>query len=271
MAAVGVIAGTLLLLSTLPLAWGLWAALLLAGLGLLAGGISWASLSLVAALSFPVLGFALLPWRVWALPVATLISLLGAALLAAVGSDRASMLALEPFAGVGATLVVPPALFAMVVLLRHGTATLWLRRAWGYRPSLGEMAVALLALAALALVFIRRGNFPIIGASEIELALRSGLNELFVRPRFKELLGHPLAMLALLMASWPWWARGGLLVAGVIAQASILNSFSHYHTPLLVSFQRSVLALALGMLAGWLLFLAVRFAERWIRRWLERT
>lgn len=270
MAAVGVIAGTLLLLSTLPLAWAGWVALLLTGLGLLAGGLSWASVALVAALSFPVLGFALLPWRAWTLPAATGISLIGAALLSAVGSDRASMLALEPFAGVGATLVVPPALFALIVLLRHGSAALWLRRAWGYRPSIGEIAVALLALAALALVFIRRGNFPIIGASEIELALRSTLNELFVRPRFKELLGHPLAMVGLLMASWPWWARGGLLVAGVVAQASILNSFSHYHTPLWVSFQRTALALILGMLAGWLLYLVVRAAERMVRRWLER-
>jgi peptidoglycan/LPS O-acetylase OafA/YrhL len=112
--------------------------------------------------------------------------------------------------------------------------------------------VALLVVAALGLVVIRRGNFPVIGASEIELALRSTLNEWFVRPRFKELLGHPLALLALWQVRWPWWARGGLLVAGVVAQASVLNSFSHYHTPLVVSLQRSVVALALAaLIAGW--------------------
>ena len=270
-AGIGVFAGVVLLATTLPLGWGLLAAGGVLGLGLLAAGVSWAALALAAALAFPVLGYALLPWRWWALPAATGVSLVGASLLAAVGSDRAAMLAIEPFAGVGATLVVPPALWAAVVLLRQRSAAAWVRVAWDHRPRLGEVAVALLVVAALGLVVIRRGNFPIIGASEIELALRSALNEWFVRPRFKELLGHPLALLGLWQAAWPWWARGGLLVAGVVAQASVLNSFSHYHTPLVVSLQRSLIALALGLLAGLVLVALVRWAERRLRAWLRRA
>ena len=270
-AGIGVFAGVVLLATTLPLGWGLLAAGGVLGLGLLAAGVSWAALALAAALAFPVLGYALLPWRWWALPAATGVSLVGAALLAAVGSDRAAMLAIEPFAGVGATLVVPPALWAAVVLLRQRSAAAWVRVAWDHRPRLGEVAVALLVVAALGLVVIRRGNFPIIGASEIELALRSALNEWFVRPRFKELLGHPLALLGLWQAAWPWWARGGLLVAGVVAQASVLNSFSHYHTPLVVSLQRSLIALALGLLAGLVLVALVRWAEHRLRAWLRRA
>ena len=137
-----------------------------------------------------------------------------------------------------------------------------MRSLWSHTPRLGEVVLALAVLAALGLVVIRRGNFPLIGASEVELALRSALNEWFVRPRFKELLGHPLALLGLLQVRWPWWARGGLLVAGVVAQASVLNSFSHYHTPLVVSLQRSVIALALGALVGLALVVAARAAER---------
>jgi hypothetical protein len=57
----------------------------------------------------------------------------GRALLAAVGSDRATMLALEPFAGVGATLVVPPALLVAVVLLRQRSAAAWVRSLWSHR------------------------------------------------------------------------------------------------------------------------------------------
>lgn len=266
LAAVGVVAGVVLLAAALPPVWGAAAAAAVAALGLLAAGASWAALALAAALVFPVLGFALLPWRWWTLPAATAVSLAGAALLAAVGSDRASMLALEPFAGVGATLVVPPALLAAVVLLRQRSAAGWVRALWGHPVRLGEVALALAVVAALGLVFIRRGNFPVLGASEIELALRSTLNEWFVRPRFKELLGHPLALLALLQPHWPWWARGGLLVAGVVAQASVLNSFSHYHTPLIVSLQRSAIALALGVVGGLLLVALARLAERWLRR-----
>jgi len=269
-AAVGVLAGLALLATAFPPAWGALAVAAVLGLGLLAAGPTWAALALVAALVFPVLGFALLPWRPWSLLGATGLSLVGAALLAAVGSDRATMLALEPFAGVGATLVVPPALLAGVVLLRQRTASAWVRTLWAHPPRLGEVAIAVTVVAALGLVVIRRGNFPLIGASEIELALRSALNEWFVRPRFKELLGHPLALVALLQARWPWWARGGLLVAGVVAQASVLNSFSHYHTPLLVSLQRSVIALALAIVVGLLLVVVVRATERTVRRWLGR-
>jgi hypothetical protein len=268
-AGLGVVAGLALLATALPSGWGALAAAGVVGVALLAAGPSWAALALIAALVFPVLGFALLPWRWWALPAATGISLLGAGLLAAVGSDRASMLALEPFAGVGATLVVPPALLVAVILLRQRPAAAWVRALWTHPPRLGEIAVGLAVVAALGLVVIRRGNFPLIGASEVELALRSALNEWFVRPRFKELLGHPLALLALLQVRWPWWARGGLLVAGVVAQASVLNSFSHYHTPLLVSLQRSVIALALGIVVGLALVAVVRLAERTIRRWLD--
>jgi hypothetical protein len=269
-AGIGVVAGLTLLATALPPAWGAAMAAAVVGLGLLGAGFSWAALALIAALVFPVLGFALLPWRPWSLLGATGLSLVGAALLAAVGSDRAAMLALEPFAGVGATLVVPPALFVGVVLLRQRSAAAWVRTVWSHTPRLGEVTVALLVVAALGLVVIRRGNFPVIGASEIELALRSTLNEWFVRPRFKELLGHPLALLALWQVRWPWWARGGLLVAGVVAQASVLNSFSHYHTPLVVSLQRSVVALALAAVAGLALVALARFTERRLRRWLGR-
>jgi hypothetical protein len=266
--AAGVLAGLVLLATALPAAWGAAVAAAVLALALGAAGVSWAAIALIAALVFPVLGFALLPWRWWALPAATGISLIGAGLLAAAGSDRASMLALEPFAGVGATLVVPPALLVAVVLLRRRSASAWVRSLWSHTPRLGEVALALAVLAALGLVVIRRGNFPLIGASEVELALRSALNEWFVRPRFKELLGHPLALLGLLQVRWPWWARGGLLVAGVVAQASVLNSFSHYHTPLVVSLQRSLIALVLGALVGLALVVAARVAERLARRWL---
>jgi ABC-type nitrate/sulfonate/bicarbonate transport system permease component len=89
-----------------------------------------------------------------------------------------------------------------------------------------------------------------------------------VRPRFKELLGHPLAVLGLTGSAWPAWIRGGLLTGGVIAQASILNSFSHYHTPVLISLQRTLIALALGLVIGLVLAPLAGAAVRIGRAWL---
>ena len=102
-----------------------------------------------------------------------------------------------------------------------------------------------------------------------ELALRSWLNELFVRPRFKELAGHTLAVVALLVRGLPAWLRAGLLTAGVVAQATILNSFSHFHTPLVISLQRTVIALVLGFAAGLLLSAVANWATGAWQRWLD--
>lgn len=269
LAALGVVLATLLLALAFPAPWGLLATAALALVAVAVAGLDWAALALLAAVVFPVLGFALLRHTPWALLGATALSLAGAAFLVAVGSDRASMLAIEPFAGVAVTLVVPPALIALQLLLRHRRPASWIRLLWGYRVRLGDVAIALAVAAVLALVVIRRGNFPILAASEAELALRSTLNELFVRPRFKELVGHPLALVALLNPRWPAWVTGPLLVAGVVAQASILNSFSHYHTPVLISLQRTLIALAIGAAVALVLAPLARLAVRAVSAWLR--
>jgi hypothetical protein len=268
LSAVGVLAGLALLALMYPGLWGALAALAVLGLGLVAGGLDWAALALVAALVFPVIGYGHLQERPRSLPLATAISLAGALLLVAVGSDREAMLGISPFAGVAATLVVPPALFLLHYALRFRGPADWIRTLWGHPVRVGNVLVLLLGGAALAIVFIRRGNFPIIGASGAELALRDWLAELFVRPRFKELLGHPLALLALGNRRWAAWVRGPLLTGGVVAQASILNSFSHYHTPVLISLERTLLALALGTIIGLALIPLGRLAVAVLRRWL---
>lgn len=265
---VGVLAALGLLALLYPGLWGGAIALGVLALGVLANGLSWGALALVAALVFPVIGLAYLPERLYSLGGATLISLAGAALLSAVGSDRLAMMAITPFAGVGATLVVPPALFLFHYALRYRLPREWVRELWNTPIRLGNVLIAFVGIAAVGLAFLRRGNFPILPASEAELAVRSWLNSLFVRPRFKELLGHPAAVVALMSPKWAAWLKAGLLTGGVIAQASILNSFSHYHTPLVISLQRTLIALAIGSVVGLLLVPLARFGESLVRRWL---
>lgn len=268
LSAVGVLAGLLLLATLYPGAWGPLVALGLSGLAVAAAGLSWDALALLAALIFPVIGYALLPERLTSFGVATLISLLGAVLLAAVGTDGESILAARPFAGVAATLIVPPLLFLFQYALRYGRPVDWVAAFWRYPIRIGDVLLGLMVLAALALVLLRRGNFPVIGVSELELTVRSWLAELFVRPRFKELIGHPLAVVALGSAALPAWVKALLLTGGVIAQASILNSFSHYHTPLLISLARTLIALVIGLVIGLLLLPLTRWLLAAGRRWL---
>ena len=271
LSAVGILAGLGLLALMYPGVWGVVVAVAVLSLGILAGGPDWDALALAAALAFPVLGYGLLPEKLTSLGLATLISLAGAVLLAAVGSDREALLAITPFAGVAATLVVPPALFLFHYALRYRLPAAWITDFWRYPLRLGDVAVVFFGLAALALVLLRRGNFPIIGASGAELGLRDLLSEYFARPRFKELLGHPLAVLALTNSGWASWLKGLLLTGGVVAQASIVNSFSHYHTPLLVSLERTLVALVLGLVIGLGLVPLVRLATGGVKRWLGST
>ncbi len=269
LSALGIIAGLLLLVMIYPINLGIFVALCLLGLGVLAGeGLGWDSLALVAALTFPVLGYGLLPKRFYSFFIATLISIAGAVLLAAVGSDRNSMLAAEPFAGVAATLIVPPFLFLLHYALRYRSIAGYVVDFWNYRIRLGDVIIVMAGLIALVLIFFRRGNFPIIGISGLELTLRNFLSEYFVRPRFKELIGHPLGILGLLNKDWSIWIQGILLTGGVVAQATILNSFSHYHTPLLISLQRTLIALVFGVILGFIFLLLSHLGVYLVKRWL---
>lgn len=267
--ALGVAGGLLLLIGLFPVGWGAAAAFGVAGLAVVAGGVGPDAVALIAALVFPVLGYGYFGERRRGWLYATAVSMAGAALLVAVGSDRASVLGLEPFRGVAATLVIPPALYLGHALLRVRGPAAWVRTLWHQPLRIGPLTLGLVGLAALALVVIRRGNTPIIGASLLELEVREFLAEWFARPRFKELLGHPLGVLGLHGTSWPEWIRAPLLTGGVIAQASILNSFSHYHTPLAVSLERTLVALVLGVAVGLFLVLLARWGVRLASGWLS--
>lgn len=270
--AVGIAAGLVLLGLMYPGSWGVFMAAAVLGLGILAGrGLNWDAFALVAALAFPVIGFGHLPEKFQNFFMATLVSLAGAVLLVAVGSDRASMMGITPFAGVAATLIVPPVLFLAHYMIRFRPPARWISELWNYPIQVGHVALGMIGVAALGLVFLRRGNFPIIGVSSVEIAIRDALSALFARPRFKELIGHPLAVLALGNRAWPGWIKGPLLTGGVIAQASIINSFSHYHTPLMVSLERTLVALALGLVIGLIALPLVKLATGGIGRWLERA
>ncbi len=265
----GAIAGLILITLLYP---GVWGYIVGGGILLLsfyAGRLDWNTLALITALVFPVLGFGFFQKKLYGLGMATGISLIGAILLSAIGSDREAMLSIRPFAGVGATLIFPPALYLFHYMLGYRRPAKWVTSLWNQSISLGSIFIFLLGGAAVFFIFIRRGNLPIVGASSAELALRSMLSEYFVRPRFKEMIGHPMAVLALMNPSWSPWIRGSLMTGAVIAQATILNSFSHYHTPLLISLQRTLIALILGTMIGLVLVPLSRFLVRQTKRWLE--
>jgi hypothetical protein len=84
-------------------------------------------------------------------------------------------------------------------------------------------------------------------------SFRAALDRLLaVRPRSKEVfMGHPVMMLGLLLAMRN--VRKGLWIAfavGIIGQVSVLNSFCHIHTPLLLTLLRVFNGIWVGAIGG---------------------
>jgi hypothetical protein len=120
----------------------------------------------------------------------------------------------------------------------------------------------------MGIIYIgRTGNNPLIPVPDVEVVIRNLLESIFsIRPRFKSfLVGHPLLILGiwLVMKQYRKWGVP-LLLGGLIGQITMINTFSHIHTPLQVSILRSVLALFLGTGLGLLSIIIVSFL---ISRW----
>ncbi|SFL19086.1 DUF5693 family protein [Halanaerobium salsuginis] len=115
-------------------------------------------------------------------------------------------------------------------------------------------------LALLAVIYIgRTGNFPLLPVPAWELTIRSLLAKiLYVRPRFKEfLIGYPLLIFALYLNGeqkkklifYP------LLMLASVGVITTVNTFSHLHTPVLISLFRTFHSYWLALIIGSLLIL----------------
>jgi hypothetical protein len=144
------------------------------------------------------------------------------------------------------------------------------RRAAGLlarRLTAWELGLLLLIAFGAVLYVGRAGHESGIPVMGLEVKLRALLEHTLVaRPRLKEvLIGHPALMVAAFLA-----ARGDrsyvalLLLAAGVGQVSVINSFEHLRTPLVITLLRSGNGLVVGLLAGavaavvagWLLHLA---------------
>jgi len=122
-----------------------------------------------------------------------------------------------------------------------------------HRIILASLTTVVVGLGVLYLV--RSGNSGT--ATGPELWFRDWLDsQLYVRPRFKELLlGGPALLLAL---RWPGvvgkWVCATIAAIGT---ASILDSFAHFHVPLAVSLLRTGYGAVGGLIVGLLLSVAI--------------
>lgn len=180
------------------------------------------------------------------------LSLLTGVAVHALGSFPAAMEGLQRFRGVKLQLLAP---FLFAALL------LWPPREW--RRFLEEpirmrhAAVAAVVLMAGFLYVSRSGNHSILAAMPWEQSVRDWLDAtLGARPRFKEaFLGHPLLLLGLFLlrrGDDPIRARI-VLWAGLLGPVSVINTFTHFHTPIDVSMVRTLHGFWIGGVIGLLI------------------
>jgi hypothetical protein len=199
-----------------------------------------------------------------ALAAASVMSAVGAMLIVGLYAEVRYLSGVGQFSGVKLAYLVPLALIAAAVIMelpgRPEPISLWwtrLRLRMGQffgRPVLIiEAIVVLVAFAGIAFALTRTGNQPVVAPSTSEIKLRGLLESLLIiRPRTKELLlGHPALMLAVALAlrNRRAWLPLIALLAGV-GQVSLVNTFCHFHTPLVVSLLRTGHGLWIGALIG---------------------
>lgn len=274
----GVMIGTLFLVRYyLPLpVWGMYLLLLCSlPLMLLAGargqglllqqGLAW-----LAAVTFPAYGvvatfvakrkFTLLYWDA-ALMVVNIIAevMIGVFLMVGLLADYRFLLGINTFIGVKLALVLPIVLVAVYFIKDR------LGELLNLKVKLGLVLIGLVILAALGVLVARSGNFtlPVPG---IEKAFRHLLETvLAVRPRTKEFLfGYPLLFLAAIYwlkgrSQWLWL----LAALGCIAPISVFNTFSHIHTPLIISLIRTLNGLVIGLAVSLAVFFVVDRFVKW--------
>ena len=195
------------------------------------------------------------------------VALLGGVFITGLLSQAAFMLEVDQFLGVKALLVVPAlsvlVLFFFTDMFGAAQRPFDVARA----PVRAWVLAALVAFGvAAAILIMRSGNQPDVGASGFELNVRGALTQLMgARPRFKEfLIGYPaiflLASLSPLHRRAAGWA---LMLAAAVGLADVLDTFSHIHTSLSVGILRTLNGAVLGALIGIVLQWMYR---RFIRR-----
>jgi len=174
---------------------------------------------------------------------------IGIFLITGLFANTRFMLGAEEFIGIKLALILPVLIVILYFIPRSKEKALdFLNQ----KISMLYILIALMLIGVFGVLLARSGNFtlPVPGFEKYARQLLETV--LGIRPRTKEfLIGYPFLIMAGILflkskKEWLWI----LLAIGVIGPISLINSFTHIHSPLLVSLMRSINGLALGVIIG---------------------
>lgn len=204
------------------------------------------------------------------------ITLIGALFIVGILSSPQYLVGIIRFSGVKLSFMTSLLLiWVYFFLYPHRINSLYymVRRVTSVPVRMVSLLAGLACLMFVLVYLIRSGNAVPIHIPMMESGMRSFLESNFlIRPRTKEfLVGYPLLILTFFYAGrgisrqWIWFFNG----LGSVALISLINTFCHFHTPLIISLVRFVYGLVLGsfmaaLYAG-IAILVIRLAKRALR------
>ncbi len=281
---VGVAGGVFLLFDLLGLSLlGLLAALLLfagwVGAYMLSPVLATKMMALLSVMVFPTLSCIYFLSKPRTGPVRAVgrllgmcaVSFIGAVLMVGLLSHNLFMLKLDQFVGVKLAHVVPLLVVPAVIYLWQTdhpleTAKALLKKTLDYKWS-----ILFVILAGALFIYISRTGNSDMQISGSEMRMRQFLTDVFgVRPRSKEfLIGYPMAILFMVFGARrpAFWICS---IGAIIGQVSLVNTYAHIHTPLLISLERSLNGLLLGTVVGLLCVVMIRLLQWLWKRFSQK-
>ena len=204
-------------------------------------------------------------WQaMWQLALAIALSLVGAAFLSAILTDSRFLLEIDIYRRVKLTFILPVVLTAVLYLKRYDMLQVVGKGAKSLLKKLNSLLDTGLTFKHVAVLFVflfiafyfvgRSGHTGGVPVPAIELKMRAFLEQvMYARPREKEfMIGHPaffLTVLAVYKCAPRWW-QFVLVCGAVIGQGSLVQTFCHMRTPVVMSFVRALDGYAVGIIFG---------------------
>jgi hypothetical protein len=195
-----------------------------------------------------------------------LISLGGALTIIGLLSQTSSVLTIDMFRGAKVAHVIPLVLVPLLLEYKRGGLEVHKIKKFLRNPITYLTLVVVGILGIALIIYVQRtGNTG--QTSAYEVMFRNALRKILgVRPRTKEfLIGHPLMLMMLYYGYKEKYFP--LLLGAVIGQISLVNTYAHIHTPIMISLIRSFHGIWIGIIGGVILILMVNWIIKLGRRW----
>ena len=211
-----------------------------------------------------------------ALFVCGMISYVGAAYLSASLADTEYLLEVNIFRGIKLTFILPIILVAIGFLQRFDVFDGKMDDTEGFLeqfkrildvPVKVKTLLGLFLVLVAAVVFVARSGHTMgMPVSATELKFRAFLEQaMYARPRTKEfMIGHPAFLLAAMawFRKWPTMVLFVLVMVATIGQGSMVETFAHMRSPILMSTARGLGGLVLGAGVGAICMILV---DAWLK------